>query len=110
MYFAGRAEMQNDTEAAKWFRLAADQGNASAQYFLGTMYADGRGVPKNYVNAYTWLNLAAAQGDTVVGDVAAKFRDLVEQSMTPVQLSESKKFAREWKPNRNDNLQHWSIR
>ena len=98
MYFAGPVEMQNSVEAVKWFRRAADQGNVSAQYFLGTMYADGRGVPKNYVNAYIWLNLATAQGDTAVGDVAAKFRDLVVQNMTPVQLSEAKKFAREWKP------------
>jgi TPR repeat protein len=97
MYFAGPVEVQNSAEAVKWFRLAADQGDAVAQYFLGYMYADGRGVPKNYVNAYIWLNLSAAQGDRVGGDVAVKLRDLVEQRMTPVQLTEAKKFAYEWK-------------
>ena len=34
---------QNYAEAVKWFRLAADQGDASAQYNLGVMYAKGQG-------------------------------------------------------------------
>ena len=46
----------------KWFRLAADQGDASAQYNLGFMYADGRGVPQNYAEALKWYRLAADQG------------------------------------------------
>ena len=36
---------QDDKEALRWFRLAADQGHDTAQYSLGLMYADGRGVP-----------------------------------------------------------------
>ena len=51
------------TEAAKWFRLAAEQGNADAQFFLGSVYDFGQGVPQNYVLAYAWYNLAAAQGE-----------------------------------------------
>jgi TPR repeat protein len=98
IYFAGPVEMQNSVEAVKWFRRAADKGNAAAQYFLGIMYADGRAVKKNYVNAYIWSNLAAAQGDRIVGDVAVKLRDLVEHSLTPVQLAEAQRFVRDWRP------------
>ena len=29
---------QDDAEAAKWFRLAAEQGDAEAQHNLGVMY------------------------------------------------------------------------
>ena len=29
---------QDYSEAVKWYRLAADQGNATAQYNLGVMY------------------------------------------------------------------------
>jgi uncharacterized protein len=97
MYFAGPVELQSDAEAVKWFRLAASQGDAPAQYFLGFMYFNGRGVPKNNVDAYIWLNRAAAQGDRIVGDVAVKFRDLVEQSLTTVQLAEATRFAQERK-------------
>ena len=43
--------------------LAAEQGDASAQFNLGVMYADGEGVPQNYSEAVRWYRLAAEQGD-----------------------------------------------
>ena len=46
----------------RWFRMAAEQGLADAQFNLGLMYETGRGVPKDYVQAYAWFNIAAAQG------------------------------------------------
>lgn len=52
----------NEREAAKWFQMAADRGNAEAQSYLGKMYAEGRGVPKNYRLAAKWSKLAALQG------------------------------------------------
>jgi TPR repeat protein len=45
MYFEG----QNYAEALKWFRLAADQGFAVAQFDLGHMYVNGQAVPQDYV-------------------------------------------------------------
>ena len=54
---------QDYTQAAKWFRLAAEQGNVDAQYNLGTMYSNGQGVPQDYAQAVKWLRLAAEQGD-----------------------------------------------
>jgi len=62
-YYRGRGVPQNDSEAAKWFRLAADQGNAAARFTLGVMYGEGRGVPQDYVEAARWYRLAAEQGD-----------------------------------------------
>ncbi|MBR0705406.1 tetratricopeptide repeat protein [Bradyrhizobium liaoningense] len=41
----------------------AQQGNASAQRRLGTMYASGRGVQQDYDEAEKWFLKAAAQGD-----------------------------------------------
>ena len=49
-------------EAAKWFRTAAEQGSADAQYNLGVMYYKGRGVARDYVEAAKWLRTAAEQG------------------------------------------------
>jgi TPR repeat protein len=42
-YANGRAVPQDDAEAARWFRLAADQGVASAQRNLEDMYSNGEG-------------------------------------------------------------------
>ncbi len=81
----------DEAEAAKWYRKAADQGDAGAQAFLGYTYEEGMGVPKDYVLAYMWLNLAAAQGNK-------DERDDLAQHMTPEQIAEAQKLAREWKP------------
>ena len=43
--------------------------------------------------AHMWLNLAAAKGDTD----AIKNRDRVATKMTPAQIAEAQKLAREWK-------------
>ena len=52
----------NYAVALAQFRLAAAQGEARAQFTLGTMYKNGEGVPQNYVEAVKWYRLAAAQG------------------------------------------------
>jgi TPR repeat protein len=54
---------QNQAEAVRWFRKAADQGNANALYLLGAAYFDGKGVPQNYSEAVRWWKKAADQGD-----------------------------------------------
>jgi len=43
-------------------RLAAQQGDANAQFELGLMYFMGKVVPQNYVEAAKWYRLAAEQG------------------------------------------------
>ena len=48
--------------ALKEFTPLAKQGNATAQFNLGVMYANGQGVPKNYKTAVKWWKLAAKQG------------------------------------------------
>jgi len=49
------------TEAFKWFKLAADQGNPDAQADLANMYMAGAGVPKDDLEGLRLLKLAAAQ-------------------------------------------------
>ena len=54
---------QDYAAAVKWFRLAANQGNAEAQFNLGVMYEQGQGVPQDYAAAVKWYRLAAEQGN-----------------------------------------------
>ena len=63
MYANGFGVPEDDKEAVKWFRLAADQGHAAGMYNLGFMYRNGRGVPKDDKEAVKWYRLAADQGD-----------------------------------------------
>ena len=43
-------------------RQAAEQGDATAQFNLGVMYAKGEGVPQDDVEAVRWFRLSAEQG------------------------------------------------
>jgi uncharacterized protein len=52
--------LQNEAEPTLWFRLAAEQGLAEAQYLVASRYFRGVGVPQDYVQAYIYANLAAA--------------------------------------------------
>ena len=92
MYDQGHGGPQDYAEAMKWFRLAAEQGHASAQFSLGVMYANGQGVPQDYAEAHMWFNLAAAKGHAG----AANSRDVVARRMTPDQIAEAQRLAREW--------------
>jgi TPR repeat protein len=49
-------------EAATWFRVAAERGDALAENNLGIMYANGRGLPKSRKDAIAWLLRAYQQG------------------------------------------------
>ena len=50
------------TALSEWNPLA-EQGNVSAQFNLGVMYAEGKGVPKGDTTSVKWFTLAAEQGD-----------------------------------------------
>ena len=48
--------------SVRLIRPLADQGNATAQNRLGSMYSNGLGVPQNNAEAEKWFQLAADQG------------------------------------------------
>ena len=95
MYEKGQGLPQDYAAAMSWCRKAAEQGLASAQFNLGVMYAKGQGVTQEYyMQAHMWWNLAAVNGDAD----AINNLDFVAAKMTPAQIAEAQKLAREWKP------------
>ena len=48
-------------EAVKWYRKAAEQGEAEAQYQLGISLLNGKGTAKNPKEAADWFEKAAEQ-------------------------------------------------
>jgi len=62
---AGQGVARDEKEAAKWYRRAAEQGLAAAQYNLAAMYVIGRGVPQSNAEALKWYRQAADQGDAL---------------------------------------------
>ncbi len=99
MYDIGEGVPQDYAKAMKWYRKAAEQGYAEAQTNLGRMYYKGLGVPPDYLQAHMWYNRAASRlppGED--RDNAVKNRDIVAKRMTPAQISEAEKLARERRP------------
>lgn len=61
-YFCGNGVERDDTEAVKWFQLAAEQGEAQAQLFLAYCYDNGQGIRQDEAEAIKWLKSAAERG------------------------------------------------
>jgi TPR repeat protein len=98
-------------EAARWYRKAADKGNASGQHDLAVLYIYGTGVTQDYAEAVKLFSLAAAQGDVesqyslglryLKGDhVAQNFNEAAkyfgmaaEQGNADAQLSYARRFV-----------------
>jgi hypothetical protein len=97
----GEGVTQDSKESASWFRLAADQGNAGAQYYLGLAYATGMGVQQDYVQALKWVELAREDMSQRRQELDQLSYDLIEnlkKHMTPSQIEESHQLARNWTP------------
>jgi S1-C subfamily serine protease len=93
-YRDGCGTPRDAVEAVKWFRKSAEQGFSEAQANIGTCYDQGQGVPKDYVESYKWRLLAAAQGS----DLAKRAATALEGVMTPEQIAEGQRLAREFVP------------
>jgi hypothetical protein len=121
MYDNGQGVTQDYQKAFKWISLPAEKGDAKAQFFLGCMYEDGQGVTQNYTEAIKWYTLAAEQNEpmaqTNLGHLyanektgkldyvqahkwfnifGAKEKENIEKLMSPNQITEAQKLAREW--------------
>ena len=101
LYLNGEGAPQSDRMALFWFSQAAERGDALACARLGLMYARGRGVLQDSIQAHMWYNLSAAQGE----NRSAAARDALAQRMTPAQIAEAQRLAREWKPTMNKSSQ-----
>lgn len=89
MYQLGQGVQKDMSEAAHWYRLAAERGVREARVDLGTMYANGTGVTQNVIVAYILFDLAMTQGSTD----SKTYRETLLKFMTPAQLAEAKRLA-----------------
>ena len=77
MFYYGKGVAQSHSTAMKWYRKAADQGDAKAECKLGVMYALGEGMAApDLFEALRWLRRAVAQGN---GQAAGLARAIEEK-------------------------------
>lgn len=91
-YEKGHGVPQDYAEAIRFYTLAAELGYAEARFRLGSMHFEGLGTPQDYLYAHMWFNLAAASGHRE----AEQDRDKVARKMTPADISQAQRMAREW--------------
>jgi TPR repeat protein len=63
MYFWGYGVKRDYAQAMKFWRKAADLGDAIAPFNIGAMYEDGWGVKRDYAEAVKWYLKAAGLGN-----------------------------------------------
>jgi TPR repeat protein len=115
-YEMGEGVPRDYAEGVKWLRKGAEQGNVMSQFWLSFMYENGSGgVPQDYVLAYMWFILGAAHAEASVAEMAHRYsldlpkapmpvldftkeRGELTAKMTPEQIAEAQRLAREWKP------------
>ncbi|KAG0324395.1 hypothetical protein BGZ99_001911 [Dissophora globulifera] len=63
IYFSGDGAAQNNEEAMRWLRVAAERGCAQAQHAIGVAYySGGMGVERDYAESRRFFMMAASQG------------------------------------------------
>ena len=72
--------MRPPTRAMLRLKLAADQGDAAAQYNLGVLHYHGHGVAKDFKRAAELAKLAADQGDAKAQSLLEELREYFTQS------------------------------
>jgi hypothetical protein len=87
-----QAIKQDETQAARWFTKAAEDGSVPAQYKLSLLYWGGHGVPKDANKAYFWAVLARAGGQEGSKDLAK----VLANGMTRAQSAAIEQQAEIW--------------
>jgi len=96
MYGEGKGVIQSYKNAFEWYELAAEQGHVGGQYMLGDFYINGKGVIKNPTRSHMWWNIAASlTSGPDYGDLLRIERDELAKTMSPSQIAEAQKLARE---------------
>lgn len=99
LHTKGRGVSKDDTAALRWLTKAANKGHTRALFIVGALHAKGRGAERNLVQAHKFFSLAEKNG---VKD-ASRNRELAASKMTPDQVEEAQRLAREWVPKNNSS-------
>lgn len=75
-YRDGRGTDKNPTEAAKWYRRAADAGSAMGAFSLGMLIATGQTGPMDAPEAFRLMQRAAAGGIASAHYLLANYLDI----------------------------------
>jgi len=88
-------------QAVKWLLAAAEQGLPRAQVKLAEVYADGPDISGSHATACGWFLLAATGLRGIHRDNARSGYERIASHLTPAQIAEARRFARDWTQRRS---------
>ena len=97
LYRYGQGVAQDDAEALRWWRRAAELGVIDAQFALGNIHAGGAGIARDNVQAYMWYDITAQQtADDWLRGIAGSNRDALAARMTAADILKARQLAAAW--------------
>jgi TPR repeat protein len=100
-YQSGLGVAQDHAEALAWYRRAAAARHPMAQANLGVMFEHGHGVGQDLIEAHKWYTLSAMTfraSEAKNRGLVVRNRDQLVARMTPAEIEEARRRAREWRP------------
>jgi TPR repeat protein len=76
MHEMGRGVSQNYTEAARWYLMAAKQGDPNSQFAVAVMHVNGDGVARDKEEAARWFRRAAENGHPKAAKYLARLQNM----------------------------------
>lgn len=89
-HLGGDGKPKDYQEALKWLREAAENGDADAMAYLGSMYQNGLGVKQDNAKAIKWFKKAAKKGNVQSQFLLASFYEKGDIT------NKDEKQARKW--------------
>jgi TPR repeat protein len=87
-------------QALRWLLAAAEQGLPRAQIKLAEVFAEAPGLAGGNAAACGWFLVAAPGLLGVHRDRARSRYERIAAQLTPVEIAEATRFARDWTPKR----------
>lgn len=100
----------DETQAVRWFELAARNGNPSAQHNLAVRSRDGLGAPRSLERAYVWACLSV-HCSPVPFRPAEVLRDQLRPSLSPDELASAEvaiaQLSADLPREQSEHLHYW---
>ncbi|MCC6296036.1 MAG: SEL1-like repeat protein, partial [Pseudomonadales bacterium] len=88
----GTGRPKDYAAAMRLYTQAAELGEPWAQFAIALLYDNGFGVTRDPVRAYMWFDITGAGHEHAIHN-----RDSVAEELTPEQIEEGRRLAREWR-------------
>ncbi len=95
MHEDGQGGERDFAEAARWYRRAADRGNAAGQLSLARLYDRGQGIEADKIAAFRWYRLAASE-EGVFRYPARTKAEKVGKALSEEEKARAEEWVRGW--------------